>query len=176
MTSPTLLPKIPKLKNGRRVACIGAGCASLTVANDLMPLGYEVTIFEQFGEPGGLMRTNIPSFRLPHTVLNEEMNMILDMGVDLKLNHPIESLRALLDKGGFDAVFVGSGAPKGQGAEPARPPGRRGQHPHRHLLARVGGLRAHREDRRAGADHRRGQYRDGLLPHLAAPRRQRASR
>ena len=60
-----LLPKIPKLKNGRRVACIGAGCASLTVANDLMPLGYQVTIFEQYGEPGGLMRTNIPSFRLP---------------------------------------------------------------------------------------------------------------
>ena len=108
------LPKIPKLKNGKRVACIGAGCASLTVANDLMPLGYEVTIFEQFGEPGGLMRTNIPSFRLPHTVLNEEMAMILDMGVDLKLNHPIESLRKLLEQGGFDAVFVGSGAPKGK--------------------------------------------------------------
>lgn len=109
-----LLPRIPKLKNGKRVACIGAGCASLTVANDLMPLGYQVTIFEQFGEPGGLMRTNIPSFRLPHTVLNEEMAMILDMGVDLKLNHPIRSLRELLDKGGFDAVFVGSGAPKGK--------------------------------------------------------------
>jgi formate dehydrogenase beta subunit len=108
------LPKIPKLKNGKRVACIGAGCASLTVANDLMPLGYEVTIFEQFGEPGGLMRTNIPSFRLPHTVLNEEIGMIVGMGVDLKLNHPIRSMRELLEKGGFDAVFVGSGAPKGK--------------------------------------------------------------
>jgi formate dehydrogenase beta subunit len=108
------LPTIPKLKNGKRVACIGAGCASLTVANDLMPLGYEVTIFEQFGEPGGLMRTNIPSFRLPHTVLNDEIGMIVGMGVDLKLNHPIRSMRELLEKGGFDAVFVGSGAPKGK--------------------------------------------------------------
>jgi formate dehydrogenase (NADP+) beta subunit len=109
-----LLPKIPKVKNGRRVALVGACCASLTVANDLMPLGYQVTIFEQFGEPGGLMRTNIPSFRLPHTVLNEEIAMITGMGVDLKLNHPIKSMRELLATGGFDAVFVGSGAPKGK--------------------------------------------------------------
>jgi NADPH-dependent glutamate synthase beta subunit-like oxidoreductase len=109
-----LLPRIPKAKNGRRIACIGAGCASLTVANDLMPLGYQVTIFEQYGEPGGLMRTNIPSFRLPHSVLNEEIAMIVDMGVDLKLGHPINSLRDLLTNGGFDAVFVGSGAPKGK--------------------------------------------------------------
>src|SRR5579862_76423 len=78
-----------------------------------MPLGYEVTIFEQYGEPGGLMRTNIPSFRLPHTVLNEEMDMILDMGVDLRLNTPVTSMKALLAQG-FDAVFVGSGAPKGK--------------------------------------------------------------
>jgi NADPH-dependent glutamate synthase beta subunit-like oxidoreductase len=110
----TLLPKIPRLKNGKRIACIGAGCASLTVANDLMPLGYEVTIFEQYGEPGGLMRTNIPSFRLPHAVLNEEIAMITDMGVDLKLNTAVRSLRELLSGGGFDALFVGSGAPKGK--------------------------------------------------------------
>src|SRR5580693_215165 len=108
------LPKIPRLKNGRRVALIGAGCASLTVANDLMPLGYEVTIFEQFGEPGGLMRTNIPSFRLPQTVLSEEIVMIVDMGVDLKLGARIASMKELLASGGFDAVFVGSGAPKGK--------------------------------------------------------------
>jgi formate dehydrogenase (NADP+) beta subunit len=107
------LPKIPRLKNGKRIACIGAGSASLTVANDLMPLGYEVTIFEQYGEPGGLMRTNIPSFRLPHEVLNDEIRQIVGMGVDLKLNHPIKSLRELLSQG-FDAVFVGSGAPKGK--------------------------------------------------------------
>jgi formate dehydrogenase beta subunit len=107
------LPKIPRLKNGKRIACIGAGSASLTVANDLMPLGYEVTIFEQYGEPGGLMRTNIPSFRLPHEVLNDEIQQIVRMGVDLKLNHPVKSLRELLSQG-FDAVFVGSGAPKGK--------------------------------------------------------------
>ena len=108
------LPKIPKLKNGKKVALIGAGCASLTVANDLMPLGYSVTIFEQYGVPGGLMRTNIPSFRLPAEVLNEEIDQIVGMGVDLKLNHPIKSMHELLDKGGFDAVFVGAGAPKGK--------------------------------------------------------------
>jgi formate dehydrogenase beta subunit len=109
-----LLPKIPRLKNGKRIACVGAGCASLTVANDLMPLGYEVTIFEQYSEPGGLMRTNIPAFRLPQQVLGEEIGMILDMGVDLKLNHPIASLRGLLEEGRYDAVFIGSGAPHGK--------------------------------------------------------------
>jgi len=108
------LPPIPRIKNGKRIACIGAGCASLTVANDLMPLGYEVTIFEQYGEPGGLMRTNIPSFRLPQAVLEEEIRMIVDMGVDLKLGSGIGSMKELLANGGFDAVFVGSGAPKGK--------------------------------------------------------------
>ncbi len=112
-----LLPKAPQTGNGKRIACIGAGCASLTVANDLMPLGYEVTIFEAFGKPGGLMRTNIPAFRLPAEVLDEEIAMIVDMGVDLRLGTRIESLRALLDSNQFDAVFVGSGAPKGKDLE-----------------------------------------------------------
>ena len=76
------LPRAPEQSNGKRIACIGAGPASLTVANDLAPLGYEVTIFEQNSAPGGLMRSNIPSFRLPQTVLDEEIGMILDMGVD----------------------------------------------------------------------------------------------
>ena len=110
------LPKAPKVKNGKRIACIGAGTASLTVANDLMPLGYEVTIFEAQEEPGGLMRTNIPAFRLPHQVLDEEIRMITDMGVDLRLGHPITSMKALLEDG-YDAVFVGSGAPKGKNLE-----------------------------------------------------------
>jgi len=109
-----LLPRIPDEKNGFRVACIGAGPASLTVANDLLPLGYEVTIFEKLARPGGLMWTNIPEFRLPARVLWEEIDMILDMGVDLRLETPIESLQALLAEDEFDAVFIGSGAPKGK--------------------------------------------------------------
>jgi formate dehydrogenase beta subunit len=112
-----LLPRAPDQKNGKRIACIGAGPASLTVANDLLPLGYEVTIFEQFAVPGGLMRTNIPAFRLPVNVLNEEIAYIVDMGADLRLSAPIESLRRLLDAGEFDAVFVGTGAPKGKELE-----------------------------------------------------------
>ena len=111
------LPKIPKKKNGKKIACIGAGCASLTVANDLLPMGYEITIFDAFDQAGGLMRTNIPSFRLPASVLDEEIAMIVDMGVDLKLGHRIDSMRALLESGEFDAVFVGSGAPKGKELE-----------------------------------------------------------
>lgn len=108
------LPKAPARKNGKRVACIGAGPASLTVANDLMPLGYEVTIFEKWHTPGGLMRTNIPSFRLPEQVLAEEIGYIIDLGVDLRLGSPVTSMKQLLATGEFDAVFVGSGAPKGK--------------------------------------------------------------
>ena len=109
-----LLPRAPEKTNGKRIACIGAGPASLTVANDLLPLGYEVTIFEQNAVPGGLMRTNIPAFRLPETVLNEEIGYIVDMGAELRLNSPVESMKELLHSGGFDAIFVGSGAPKGK--------------------------------------------------------------
>ena len=107
------MPEIPQTKNGKRVALIGAGPASLTVANDLMPIGYDVTIFEQLKEPGGLMRSNIPAFRLPAKVLNEEIDMILDMGVNIKYDTPVTSLRALLDEK-YDAIFVGSGAPRGK--------------------------------------------------------------
>src|ERR1035441_7602852 len=84
-----LLPQAPRQKNGKRIACIGAGPASLTVANDLLPMGYEVTIFEAMDKPGGLMRSNIPSFRLPAGVLDEEIAMIVDMGVDVRYNTPI---------------------------------------------------------------------------------------
>ncbi len=112
-----LLPRAPHQRNGKRVACIGAGPASLTVANDLLPMGYEVTIFEQFKVAGGLMRTNIPAFRLPANVLNEEIGYIVDMGADLRLDTPVDSLRQLLEAQGFDAVFVGTGAPKGKELE-----------------------------------------------------------
>jgi NADPH-dependent glutamate synthase beta subunit-like oxidoreductase len=109
-----LLPAAPLEKNGKKVALIGAGPASLTVANDLMPLGYEVTIFEKLPRPGGLMRINIPAFRLPEQVLDEEIGYIVDMGVEVRYNRPVDSLKALLDGGEYDAVFVGSGAPKGK--------------------------------------------------------------
>jgi NADPH-dependent glutamate synthase beta subunit-like oxidoreductase/NAD-dependent dihydropyrimidine dehydrogenase PreA subunit len=112
-----LLPTAPATKNGKRVALIGAGPASLTVANDLMPLGYDVTVFEKLPRPGGLMRINIPAFRLPEQVLDEEIGYILDMGVDVRYNTPVDSLGALLDNGGYDAVFVGTGAPKGKELE-----------------------------------------------------------
>jgi formate dehydrogenase (NADP+) beta subunit len=107
------LPKAPAVKNGKRVALIGAGCASLTVANDLAPLGYECVIFEALDKPGGLMRTNIPAFRLPTEVLDEEIENIVDIGVELRFSSAVASLRALLAEP-FDAIFVGSGAPKGK--------------------------------------------------------------
>jgi NADPH-dependent glutamate synthase beta subunit-like oxidoreductase/ferredoxin len=110
------LPPIPSQKNGKRVALIGAGPASLTVANDLMPLGYEVVIYEKHRRAGGLMRVNIPSFRLPAEVLDEETQVILNMGVDIRYATPVNSMRSLLSEG-YDAVFVGSGAPKGKELE-----------------------------------------------------------
>ncbi len=108
------LAPIPETKNGKRVALIGAGPSSLTVANDLAPLGYEITIFEKFDQPGGLMRSNIPNFRLPAEVLDEETGVILDRGgVEIRYNTPVASLRGLLDEG-YDAVYVGVGAPRGK--------------------------------------------------------------
>jgi formate dehydrogenase beta subunit len=115
------LPPVPAQKNGKRVALVGAGPAALTVANDLMPLGYEVVIYEKNQRAGGLMRVNIPSFRLPAEVLDEETQIILDMGVDIRYGTPVTSMRSLLGEG-YDAIFVGSGAPKGKELEL---PGRR---------------------------------------------------
>jgi formate dehydrogenase (NADP+) beta subunit len=108
------IARAPFERNGKRIACVGAGPASLTVANDLAPLGYEVVIFERLDTPGGLMRSNIPAFRLPQAVLDEEIGMILDMGVELRLGTPVSGMRELLERQKFDAVFVGSGAPKGK--------------------------------------------------------------
>jgi NADPH-dependent glutamate synthase beta subunit-like oxidoreductase/ferredoxin len=105
------LPQAPAVRNGKRIACVGAGPASLTVANDLLPLGYAVTIFEQWGVSGGLMRSNIPAFRLPAEVLDEEIGYIVGMGAEMRFDTPVSSLKALLADG-YDAVFVGSGAPK----------------------------------------------------------------
>ncbi len=111
------MPKAPKKKNGKKIACIGAGPASLTVARDLAPLGYEVTIFESDQKGGGFMRTQVPRFRLPEAVIDEEVGYIMDIGnVQLKSNTRIESLRSVLDQS-FDAVFVGTGAPRGRDLE-----------------------------------------------------------
>ncbi|MEP7380232.1 MAG: FAD-dependent oxidoreductase [Gemmatimonadota bacterium] len=107
------LPKAPTQKNGKRIALVGAGPASLTVANDLLPLGYDVTIFEKNAQPGGLMRVNIPAFRLPAGVLDEECGYVIDMGATMRYGTSIDSMHALLDEE-YDAVFVGSGAPKGK--------------------------------------------------------------
>lgn len=107
------LPVIPKTKNGKRIALIGGGPASLTVARDLMPLGYNIDLYDDQPAGGGFMRSQIPAFRLPESVLNEEVDLILNMGVLTHFNTYVDSLKSVLDKG-YDAVFVGSGAPRGR--------------------------------------------------------------
>ena len=99
--------------NGRRIACIGAGPASLTVARDLAPLGYEVILFDQDPKAGGMIRTQIPRFRLPEEVIDEETGYVLGLGVELRGGVHIDSMKRLLAEG-YDAIFVGSGAPRGR--------------------------------------------------------------
>jgi len=107
------LPQIPGEKNGKRIALVGAGPASLTVARDLMPLGYHCVLFDGDIKGGGMMRTQIPRFRLPETVTDEEVDLILDMGVEARFGEFVGSLKALLTHD-WDAVFVGCGAPRGR--------------------------------------------------------------
>ena len=108
------LPAIPKRKNGKRIALIGAGPASLTVARDLAPLGYIIDIFDNQFAGGGMMRSQIPAFRLPIEVLDEEVNYILEMGVSTTFDIEVTSLKEILEQD-YDAVFVGTGAPRGKG-------------------------------------------------------------
>ncbi len=108
-----LLPQIPAAKNGKRVALVGAGPASLTVARDLAPLGYEIVLYDGDARAGGMIRTQIPRFRLPESVIDEEVGYITDMGIELRLGQRVDSLKALLAES-YDAVFVGSGAPRGR--------------------------------------------------------------
>jgi NADPH-dependent glutamate synthase beta subunit-like oxidoreductase len=105
---PSIAPR-----NGRRIACVGAGPASLTVARDLAPLGYDVTVFEGEQKAGGFMRTQIPHFRLPEEVIDEETGYVLDLGVNFVSGQPVASMKALMAQG-YDAIFVGCGAPRGR--------------------------------------------------------------
>ena len=107
------LPKAPLQKNGKRIACVGAGPASLTVARDLAPLGYQVTVFDQDPRAGGMIWSQIPRFRLPMEVIDEEVGYILGLGVEFRGGIRIDSLKALMAEG-YDAIFVGCGAPRGR--------------------------------------------------------------
>ncbi len=110
------LPKAPQQKNGKRIALIGAGPASLTVARDLAPLGYQVTLFDGDQRAGGMIRTQIPKFRLPESVIDEEVGYVLDIGVEFRGGTRIDSLKQLLTQK-YDAIFVGTGAPRGRDLE-----------------------------------------------------------
>jgi NADPH-dependent glutamate synthase beta subunit-like oxidoreductase len=105
--------EVPSEKNGKKIALIGGGPASLTVARDLLPLGYEVDLYDDQSKGGGFIRTQVPSFRLPERVLNQEVDRILNMGVTTHFNHYVDSLKTIVDKG-YDAIFVGTGAPRGR--------------------------------------------------------------
>ena len=108
-----LLPAIPRQKNGKRIALVGAGPASLTVARDLMPLGYDCVLYDGDSQAGGMIRTQIPRFRLPESIIDEEVGYITGMGVELRLGQRVDSLKSLLSEG-YDAIFIGTGAPRGR--------------------------------------------------------------
>src|SRR6188508_475280 len=107
------LPQPAAKKNGKRIALVGAGPASLTVARDLAPLGYHCVVFDQDPKAGGMIRTQIPKFRLPDSVIDEECGYILHLGVEFRGGKRIDSMKALLTEN-WDAIFVGSGAPRGR--------------------------------------------------------------
>ena len=107
------LPAAPKKKNGKRIACVGAGPASLTVARDLAPHGYHVVVYDGEAKAGGMIRSQIPRFRLPEEVIDEEVGYILGLGIEFRAGKRVDSMKALLAEG-YDAIFVGSGAPRGR--------------------------------------------------------------
>jgi NADPH-dependent glutamate synthase beta subunit-like oxidoreductase len=110
------LPQPAATKNGKRIALVGGGPASLTVARDLAPLGYHCVVFDGDPKAGGMMRTQIPKFRLPDSVIDEECDYVLNLGIEFRGGHRIDSLKALLAQD-WDAIFVGSGAPRGRDLE-----------------------------------------------------------
>ncbi len=123
-----MMPKPAARKNGRSIACIGAGPASLTVARDLAPLGYSVTVFDQDPRAGGMIWSQIPRFRLPMEVIDEEVGYIMDLGVEFRGGTRIDSMKQLLGEG-YDAIFVGTGAPRGRDLDiPGRTEGAKNIH------------------------------------------------
>ena len=123
------LPAVPKKKNGKRIACVGAGPASLTVARDLAPHGYQVVVYDGEAKAGGMIRSQIPRFRLPEEVIDEEVGYILGLGVEFRAGKRVDSMKALM-KQGYDAIFVGSGAPRGRDLDV---PGRKEAAKHIHI-------------------------------------------
>src|SRR3954463_2334458 len=107
------MPAQPTGRNGKRIALVGAGPASLTVARDLAPMGYELVVYDSDPRSGGMIRSQIPRFRLPESVIDEEVGYITGLGLEMRLGVRVDSLKGLLDEG-YDAVFVGSGAPRGR--------------------------------------------------------------
>jgi formate dehydrogenase beta subunit len=110
------MPTPPVKRIGKKIACIGAGPASMTVARDLAPLGYHVVVYDADAKSGGMIRSQIPRFRLPESVIDEEMGYITALGLEMRLGQRIDSLGALL-KEDYDAIFVGTGAPRGRDLE-----------------------------------------------------------
>ena len=110
------LPRVPRNKNGKRICLMGAGPASLAVARDLLPFGYEIDMYDRDPAGGGMMRSQIPAFRLPADVLEEEVDLILDMGVNAQFGYEITSMKEMLAMD-YDAYFVGTGAPRGRDLE-----------------------------------------------------------
>ena len=160
------LPSPAAATNGKRIAMIGAGPASLTVARDLAPMGYEVVIYDGDAKAGGMIRSQIPRFRLPEQVIDEEVRRITGLGMQLRLGERIDSLKALLTEG-YDAIFVGSGAPRGRDLDlPGREEARANIHIGIDWLSSVSfghiDKIGRRGDRRCA---RRRQHRHGLPPH-----------
>jgi NADPH-dependent glutamate synthase beta subunit-like oxidoreductase len=123
------LPAVPKKKNGKRIACVGAGPASLTVARDLAPHGYHVVVYDGDVKAGGMIRSQIPRFRLPEEVIDEEVGYILGLGIEFRAGKRVDSMKTLLAEG-YDAIFVGSGAPRGRDLDV---PGRKEAAKHIHI-------------------------------------------
>ena len=157
-------------RNGKRVACVGAGPASLTVARDLAPLGYDVAVFDRDAEAGGMMRSQIPKFRLPESVIDEEVGYILGLGVEFVGGRARRQPEGAARGGLRRDLRRLRRAARARPRHP-RPQGSGREHPYRHRLAVQRFVRPHQQDRQARDRARRRQHRDGLLPLLPPPRR-----